>query len=116
MVSTVQAAWGTRHRLQEVGPPYGPVDHDRPSRIDRTLQLPPFDQPYLKADTTLGALLARQGIRIDEVQVTHHHTDSLETKDVEHDALLATRTNSFPAARPAGYDPGRPGGPGSGHR
>lgn len=88
MVRTIQAARGTRHHLQEVDPPHRPLDHDRPSRIHRALQLPQFDQPYLKADTTLSALLARQRIGVDEIQVAHHHTDSLEPKDVKHDALL----------------------------
>jgi hypothetical protein len=59
MVSTVQSARETRHRLQQVDPPHRPVDYDRPSRINRTKQ-------YNHDTTTLPTAMSVDGDNVGE--------------------------------------------------
>ena len=105
VMGAVVAARIAGDRLEEVGPPHRPVDHDRLGRVDRARQGRPLQQTHLDAHPSLGALLAGRRIRIDEVQVAGDHADAFEAPRVQHGVTLSgrplLRRPTRPAAGPA---------------
>ena len=75
---------GGRHvkRLEQIAAPDRPIDGDRLGRVDRTAQRPGIEEAHLEPHAALRAFLARDGVRIDEVEVAHDHRDAFEAAKV----------------------------------
>jgi hypothetical protein len=84
VVSAVEAAWLAVHRLEEVDPPDRPADLDRHGRVDRPLEVAAVEDPQLKPDPVLGALLPPVRFGVEEIQVADDDTDPLEDEGLQH--------------------------------
>jgi AcrR family transcriptional regulator len=102
VVGAVMAAGIAGHRLEQVGPPHRPVDHDGLGGVDGARQGRAVQETNLDPHPPLRSLLPGGRIRIQEVQIAGDHAHALEAPGMQHRDQASGRRHSSPARLRAG--------------